>query len=141
MRAYSNDRSDYEDILSLPHPVSAVHPPMDRLTRAAQFAPFAALTGYHEAVHETARLTEDRIELDEMEKAVLDTQLQKLWREKENPKIGITCFCPDERKAGGKYVEITGVLRKVDPYERRVILQDGRSVPIDEIIHIDGVVL
>lgn len=128
----------YDDIIHLPHHVSKIHPPMPIQDRAAQFAPFAALTGHHDAVKETARLTEERIELDENCKAVLDGKLQNIQEQSDrNSVVSITYFEPDRKKAGGAYVTLTGCVKKIDEYERAVILTDGTQIPIDEIIEIE----
>ena len=129
----------YDDILPLPHHVSEKHPPMSRLDRAAQFSPFAALTGYEAAVKETARLTDQRIELDEGEKEAIDQRLTLLQERLPEPtKVTITYFVPDKKKAGGAYVSVSGTVKKVDDYERVVILRDGMRIPIEEILHING---
>ena len=129
----------YDDILHLPHHVSEKHPPMSRLDRAAQFSPFAALTGYEAAVEETARLTDRRIELDEGEKAAIDQRLTLVQERLPAPtEVTITYFMPDKKKAGGAYVNVSGTIKKIDDYERAVILCEGTSIPIDDIFHING---
>ena len=129
----------YDDILLLPHHVSEKHPPMSRLDRAAQFSPFAALTGYDAAVQETARLTDRRIELDEGERAAIDQRLMLLQERLPEPtEVTITYFVPDKKKAGGAYVSVSGTVKKIDNYERMVILRNGTSIPIDDILHING---
>ncbi len=129
----------YEDIIHLPHHVSKKHPRMPAIDRAAQFSPFAALTGYDDAVEETARLTEERIELDDYQKDVLGHRLQMLAdRLGEHPDIAITYFQPDERKTGGAYVTSVGMVKKVDEFSRVVVMTDGTRIPFDEIIRIEG---
>jgi hypothetical protein len=129
----------YDDILLLPHHVSEKHPPMSRLDRAAQFSPFAALTGYEAAVKETARLTDRRIELDEGEKEAIDQRLMLLQERLPEPtEVTITYFVPDKKKTGGAYVSVSGTVKKIDDYERMVILRDGTNIPIDDILHING---
>jgi len=129
----------YDDILLLPHHVSEKHPPMSRLDRAAQFSPFAALTGYEAAVEETARLTDRRIELDEGEKEAIDQRLTLVQERLPVPtEVTITYFIPDKKKAGGAYVSVSGTVKKIDDYERMVILRDGTSIPIEDILHING---
>ena len=115
----------YDDIIHLAHHVSKTHPPMPIQDRAAQFAPFAALTGHHDAVKETARLTENRMELDENCKVVLDGKLQNIQEQlSSSPVVSITYFEPDLKKAGGTYVTMTGCVKKIDEYERAVVLTD-----------------
>ncbi|HBR07880.1 MAG TPA: hypothetical protein DD735_03155 [Clostridiales bacterium] len=129
----------YDDIIHLPHHVSATRPHMTAGDRAAQFSPFAALTGYDAAIKETARLTDKKLELDESMKDVLSRRLQIIadWM-KKRPEISITYFQPDMKKSGGAYVTAIGTVKKIDEYERIVIMTDGTAIPIDEIISIDG---
>lgn len=130
----------YADILDAarPEPVPA-HPRMPVRSRAAQFAPFAALTGHDDAIRETARLTDARIELDEGEQAVLDSKLQLLRRHlPEQPAVRVTYFQPDARKAGGAYLTAAGTAKKLDAHAGLLILQDGTRVPVAEIVQIDG---
>lgn len=137
------DFSQYEDMLYLKRPISRNHLPMDIMDRAAQFSPFAALTGYGDAVKETERITERRQELDEYEKAALDEQLHELEAQMRGrcPCVSITYFVPDEHKEGGAYRTITGVVKKIDYYGRRIILengtQEGEVVPVDDIMKLD----
>ena len=127
----------YDDIINLPHHVSRTHSPMDMMERAAQFSPFAALTGYEDAAKETRRLTHPRIELDESEKEVLDQQLHKLEAAfPETPSAAFTYFIPDVRKEGGTYRTVSGKIRKIDSYRRMIILESGEQIPIEEIINI-----
>lgn len=129
------ERHRYDDIIGLPHHVSKTHPQMPLSARAAQFAPFAALTAHGEAVKETARLTDERIELDEDCRAALDLKLLQIHRQQAaHPSVTITYFVPDRQKAGGAYVEAAGRVKKIDEYERAVILTDGTKIPADEII-------
>ena len=110
-----NDK--YKEIIDLPHPVSKKHPQMSLRDRAAQFSPFAALTGHSDAIDEAARLTDRRIELDESQIAELDGKLQIIAeRIGEHPTVAVTWFRPDEKKAGGAYVEKTGAVKKIDGY-------------------------
>lgn len=132
-----NDK--YDDIINLPHHTSPTRPRMAMIDRAAQFSPFAALTGYDAAVKETARLTEDRVELDEYQKSALNDRLQIVQeRLSDTLEISITYFVPDERKSGGAYYTETGVIKKIDYHERAVIMRSGTHIPIDEIIGIEG---
>ncbi|SFP41384.1 hypothetical protein SAMN05216343_10742 [Oscillibacter sp. PC13] len=128
----------YEEIINLPHHVSKTRPQMSMLDRAAQFSPFAALTGYDAAIKETGRLTDEKIELGEEAKAVLDRKQAYLMEMiGEQPEISITYFLPDTRKSGGAYVTITGNLKRFDEYERLLILTDGRKIPMDDIADIE----
>jgi hypothetical protein len=112
---------------------------MAAIDRAAQFSPFAALTGFDDAIKETARLTGERMELDEYTKGVLSDRLQIIAnRTKEHPEIAITYFQPDAKKNGGAYVTYVGTAKKIDEYERVVVMTDGISIPMDDIISIDG---
>jgi hypothetical protein len=129
----------YDDIINLPHHVSATRPHMTTIDRAAQFSPFAALTGYDAAIKETARLTDERIELDEYLKDALRDRLQIIAdRMKEHPEIAITYFQPDAKKNGGAYVTAVGSAKKIDEYERVVVMTDDTAIPIDEIIGVEG---
>lgn len=129
----------YDDIIHLAHHVSKTHPRMSEINRAAQFSPFAALTGHGAAIRETARLTDERIELDEGMKNILNNKLQIIGdRIKEYPKITITYFWQDVKKDGGSYVTVVSRVKKIDEYERLVIMDDGMEISIDEIIRIDG---
>lgn len=128
----------YEDMLELPHPVSKMHPQMPRRDRAAQFAPFAALTGYEEAVREAARITEEKMILDEDSKVQLDWKLRCLQEKvKEQPIITVTYFMKDERKKGGKYVTVTGVLKKIDSYTYQFVLENGEEIPVEDVVSLD----
>lgn len=130
---------NYEDIINLPHHVSATRPQMSILDRAAQFSPFAALTGYDAAIKETGRLTDERIELDEEALTSLDLKYQLLMDAFDDaPEVTITYFQPDERKAGGKYITATGAVKKVDDFERRITMRDGTRIPMDDVLSIDG---
>lgn len=129
----------YEDILNLPHHVSKTRPQMSMLDRAAQFSPFAALTGYDDAIKETVRLTGEKIEMDEDRKAALDMkQAYLIEMIDEQPEISITYFLPDAKKSGGAYVTVTGNLKRFDEYERLLILTDGKKIPMDDIADIES---
>ena len=124
----------YDEIMGLPHHVSKTRPQMPMSDRAAQFAPFAALTGYESAIKETGRLTDERIELDEEALAALDRKYQLLIEALDDaPEVTIIYFRPDERKAGGQYVTATGTVKKVDTFGRRILLQDGTRIPLDSV--------
>ena len=127
----------YDDIISLPHPTSAKHPRMPLSDRAAQFSPFAALSGHGAAIAETARLTDRRIELDEDTRAMLDLKQQILAdRIAERPEISVVWFRPDEKKDGGQYVTTVGQLKKVDDIERILRLADGTTIPLDDVLEL-----
>lgn len=127
----------YEDIIGLPHHRSKRHAPMSRQNRAAQFMPFAALTGYDAAISEAGRLTEDFRELDEDMKEVLDARLQLLAeRSADMPEVTIVYFVPDERKEGGAYREITGRFRKLDGQKRKLLLDRGEEIALEDILEI-----
>ena len=127
----------YDDIINLPHHVSANRHHMSMLERAAQFQPFRALTGYEDAVQETARLTEDRIELTEDEKSLLDAKLQKLADDiASHPLATITWFQPDKKKTGGEYITTTGQLKKIDDFEGALVLLGGERIVIEDILDI-----
>lgn len=130
---------NYDDIIDLPHHVSETHPPMSRADRAAQFSPFAALTGYDAAVRETARVTERRIELGEGVKAELNARLNCILEHlPEHPQVSITYFVPDEKKSGGVYRTVTGAVRKLDGFAKTLTLADGTVVSMEEMVHVEG---
>ena len=129
----------YNEIMGLPHHVSKTRPQMPMSDRAAQFAPFAALTGYDAAIKETGPLTDERIELDVEALSALDMKYQLLMEAlDEAPEVTITYFQPDERKAGGKYVSAVGAVKKIDDFERRITMQDGAKIPMDDVLSIEG---
>ncbi len=131
---------DYSDIIDHPHYQSKTRPHMSLYDRAAQFSPFAALVGYDEEVKEAGRLTERQILLDEDAMTKLDEELSVLSEKiEEKPPVCITCFVPDEKKEGGDYAEITGSLKKIDEYDRSLLLADGRRIPADTIIDISRI--
>lgn len=127
----------YEDILYMPHHVSTKHPPMSASDRAAQFSPFAALTGHDAAIQETGRLTDVQVEQSEDLRALLDRKQQYLAT-LERPEVTITYFLPDGRKDGGAYVAATGQLKRIDPVERVLILVGGQSIHLDDIMEIES---
>ena len=133
----AKDDHKYDDIIHLPHPVSCKRTRMSVHDRAAQFSAFAALTGFDAAIAETARLTEDCIELDEGGKALLNEKLQWILEmEEQHPAVTVVCFRPDCRKIGGEYVRITGAVKKIDPYAHTLVMQDGEVIPISRIYDI-----
>lgn len=125
----------YDDMINLPRPEPA-RARMGGLERAAQFAPFAALTGYDEAVGETARLVDEKIELSEDERAYLDEQTKKI-REIPEREIAVTYFIADKRKSGGAYLTARGFVKKIDEIERLLVLTSGERIPLDDIFDID----
>lgn len=134
-----NSEHKYDDIIYLKHPDFGTHPRMPILDRAAQFAPFAALTGYEDAITETARLTDRRIELDEDKKDILDEKLRFLHEHhKDNYQVSIEYFKQDDKKTGGAYDTFTGNVKKIDSLHRLVITKEGLRIPIDDIIDIQG---
>ena len=123
----------YDDIINMPHHVSKKHPQMSLYARSAQFAPFAALTGYEEAVKETARETENELDIDDELKAILDDKLQLIIEQKDNkPEVSITYFVKDKKKQG------TGIVKKIDSYNQILSLADNTEIPIKDIIDISG---
>ena len=129
----------YDDMLQLPHHVSASRKPMAMTARAAQFAPFAALSGYDAEVQEAGRLTDRPIEPDEYEKEAMNARLRLLARHfREEWVVSLVFFQPDERKAGGAYVTRTGTVKKLYETERLLTLTDGTVIPLDDLIALDG---
>lgn len=134
-----NERQEYEDIINLPHPISKKHPPMSAIQRGAQFAPFAALDGHGDAVVETARLSDVRIELDENKRAELNRKLRLVLDNLDASwKVQIMYFIPDVFKEGGTYRMVTGVVKKVDDFQRQVVMQSGDLIPIEDIIEMES---
>lgn len=135
------DSRGYDDIIHLPHHVSETHPQMTNINRAAQFSPFAALTGYEDALGETSRLTDARVALAEDEKEILDEKLRMIQEGiKNHPEVTIAFFVPDEKKAGGAYTSVTGRIKKIDGYAQTVVMQDGTKIPVGEITGIEGTI-
>ena len=134
-----NANSKYDEIINFPHHVSKTRPQMPMSDRAAQFSPFAALTGYDSAIRETGRLTDEKIDLDEESLNALNVRYQMLTDAlEERPEVRITYFKPDERKAGGAYVTITGAVRKIDDFEQTIIMQDGTRIPMGDVLSLEG---
>ncbi len=130
---------EYDDIINLPHHVSADRPHMPMIDRAAQFSPFAALTGYDAAIVETARLTDTKRELSEEQKSIISRQLRELQvRLKTDPSVTVTYYIPDERKAGGAYRAISGTVKKVDEYLGVLEMSNGITIPFDDILRISA---
>lgn len=130
-------KSEYEDIIDLPHPTSQKHPRMSLYDRAAQFSPFAALTGHDAAIRETARFTEEKIEQSEDMIRGLDRKL-RLLAEHPGAEATVTYFVPDEKKSGGAYVTHTGTVRKIDTYEHTLVMADKTTIAIDQIRNLDS---
>ena len=129
----------YDDILHLPHPTSKNHPRMSIQERAAQFSPFAALTGHAAAIAETARLTDRKMELDEDTRAELDRRQAILLEHiDQQPEVTVTWFAPDEKKDGGAYVTTTGRLKKIDQVERILVLMDGTNIPLEDVAALES---
>lgn len=127
----------YADMLSLPHPVSSKHPRMSVHDRAAQFAPFAALTGYEDAIGEAGRLTEHPVFLTESAVEELNLALQALAAQlPQRPNVMLTWYRPDERKAGGAIINITGIVKKIDSYHQLLLLEDGTKVPLQALLQL-----
>lgn len=129
----------YDDIINLPHHVSNTREPMSIMERAAQFSPFQALTGYEAAIKETARLTDEKAELGEDDLSALNTKLRILADHlEESPKVSFVYFRPDERKAGGSYVSMTGKVRRIDEIAGQIILVSGEKIPIHSVCDIQS---
>ena len=130
---------EYKDIINLPHHVSSKRPQMPMLDRAAQFSPFASLTGYDDAIHETGRLTDEKIDLSEEEKEALDRKQQILMeRLCDHPALTVTYFVPDAKQSGGAYVTKSGSLKTIDKFERWILLTDGTKIPLDDVADIES---
>ncbi len=128
----------YDDIIDLPYIKSKRHPPMSRLDRAAQFAPFSALTGHKEAIDETQRITDKKRILDENQIDIINQKLSDIMLNiKEHPQVSITYFQSDMKKSGGKYVTYTGQVKKIDEYHKMIIMLDKTKISIKDIYQID----
>ena len=128
----------YDDIINMPHHVSTRHPQMPIIDRAAQFSPFAALTGYDAAIAETARLTEEKRELSEEQKQIISRQLHELKaRLKTDPSVTVVFFQADGRKSGGSYETITGIAKKVDEYLGALEMSNGIVIPFKDIMSLE----
>lgn len=137
------NNSRYEKAIDLLYPdsVDYPYPRMSMIDRAAQFSSFKALTGYEDAVGEAARQTGDKIELDDMTIDILNAKMQILQDSvREQPEITVTYFIPDKKKAGGKYVKISGNVKRIDDFARSIIFTDGKAIPMDDVFEIDGVI-
>ena len=128
----------YDDIIHMERPASRHHVPMPLENRAAQFAPFAALTGYDDAVDEAARITGSRIELSEEMKGELDMKLSEIASHiAEHPEVSVTYFVPDLHKDGGEYVTVTGAVRKINLTERQIVLENIGAISIDDVLELN----
>ncbi len=128
---------EYDDIINLPHHQSKMHKPMSREDRAAQFAPFAALTGHDAALRETERLTDERKYIDENYKSILNEKLLDIQRKiKSEPLVSITYYILDIKKDGGKYITITDYVKKINPYEKVIVLKNKTKIKFQDIIEI-----
>ncbi len=134
----SGAREQYGDIIDLEHPDSMKHPRMPRLNRAAQFAPFAALTGYDDLIHEAARHTDRRIVLDENKKEELNRKLAVLMRAQTPEEAVFTCFVPDLKKSGGTYEDVVGTIGEVDMLNGYITLDSGRILDVGDVIEIES---
>ena len=125
----------YKDIINLPHYTSKKYPRMSIEKRAAQFSPFQALTGYEEKIMETKRITEEKIEITEELKQILNEQIKEKYINKKS--IIITYFIKDKTKKGGTYKKEKGLIKKIDNYNKQIILENNKKIPINEIIDIN----
>ena len=131
---------DYSDIVDMPYPSPRTRTHMSMIERGAQFSPFAALTGYEDAVEETARLTERQTILTEESKAMLDAKLRMIAEHLADlPEVAITHFVPDTKKAGGAYVVTVGIVRELDPIEGCLIMMSRQKIPVEYIREITGI--
>lgn len=129
----------YDDIINLPHPVSKKHPPMPMKNRAAQFSPFAALNGHGAAIREVLRETESRRELGEHDREILDRKLAFLQEHlAEQPEVTVTYFLPDSKKDGGRYVDVSGKIKKIDFYQGLLVMEDGTKIRLEDILDLSG---
>ena len=128
----------FDDIINREYVKSPTRRHMTMVERAAQFGAFRAVVGHEDALHETARLTDEKMELDEYTKVELNEKLQIIATAEEQEEISITYFVPDEKKSGGVYVTKMGVVLKVREYEKDIVMDDGTEIPIDDIIVIEG---
>ena len=133
------EKFPYEDIVNLPPHISKKHPQPTMMDRAARFAPFAAITGYKEMVLEEARITEERIDLDEGTLSILNEKLNMIQEFiDEEPEVTITYFEPDKKKSGGAYVSVTGIVKRIDEYEHLVIMTDGKMIRVEDIYGLES---
>ncbi len=132
-------KEKYDEIINLPHHVSATRPQMPMSDRAAQFAPFAALAGYGDAIRETGRITGDKIEMDDNELHMLDMKFHYLREHlEEEPEITFIYFEPDKQKEGGSYQTVSATVKRLDEYERLIVLHNGMKLAMDNILNMEG---
>ena len=132
----------YDDIINMKHPTSLKHPRMPRSDRAAQFSPFAALSGYEDAVEETARVTDEKRTLTDDEIDSINKKLNVILEHlRESPRVRIRYFVPDKRKDGGEYVTVTGTVKRIDEFESVILMSDGTLIPLADIRDIEGKIL
>lgn len=131
-------KNPYEDMMELPHHVSSKRPQMPMSDRAAQFSPFAALVGYDAAIKEAGRLTDERIEPEEDRLNELNMKFRLIKEHlADEPEVSLSYFEPDERKAGGRYLEISGTVKKIDDFERSLTMKDGTKISVDDILTVE----
>lgn len=129
----------YEDIVNLPRHISKIHPQATMADRAARFSPFAAISGYEDMVKEAARVIEERIDISDATKELLNEKLNMIIEFlDEEPEVTITYFEPDKKKDGGAYISITGTVKRIDEYERIVLMSDDKKIRIEEIYAIES---
>lgn len=134
-------KGEYDDIIHLPHHVSSKRPQMPMLDRAAQFSPFAALTGYGDAIRETGRMTGDKMDLSDDERESLDRKQQILLEKiDKRPSLTVTYFVPDAKKSGGAYLTKNGNLKQLNALERWMLLTDGTKIPLDDVVEIESAI-
>ena len=138
MNDYTEAELKYADIINLPHHVSKKHAQMSRAERAAQFSPFAALTGYGDKVNETERLTDEKTELSDDEKYELNGRLQKIMKDPLKYWLSVTYFKKDEFKSGGKYITVRTHVKRIDETNRRIVLEDGTQINIDDLYALEA---
>lgn len=132
-----NGENKYEDIIHLPHHTSAGRKHMSLYDRAAQFSPFAALTGHDEALKETARLTDTKPELDDSEKQIIGEKLRMIMDAMpQEITVSITHFVPDNKKSGGAYLTVSGVIKKYNKFTNEIRMSDGTAIKVDAIFNV-----
>ena len=131
--------SKYDEIINIPHFDPVNHKRMSMTERSAQFSPFAALTGYSESIKETSRLTKGKIELSEDMKYEIDMKLQLIEEHIiEKPEVNVLYFVKDKKKSGGDYIEYTGIIRRIDKVNGKIIFMDKKVIDLNDILYIDS---